>query len=47
MHNTTTKARSSDTNWLPTFLWYNMDRIENDASNNSSLLWERVYQAVA
>jgi hypothetical protein len=29
-------TRSSGKNWLPTFLWYDMDGIENGASNNSS-----------
>jgi hypothetical protein len=30
-------TRSSRKSWWPTFLWYDMDRIENDASNNSSV----------
>jgi hypothetical protein len=29
-------TRSSKKNYSPAFLWYDMDRIENDASNNSS-----------
>jgi hypothetical protein len=41
------KTRSSGNNWKPTFLWYDIDRIENDAYNNSSLPRGRVYQAVA
>jgi hypothetical protein len=28
-------------------LWYDTDRTENDASNNSSLPRESIYQAVA
>jgi outer membrane receptor for Fe3+-dicitrate len=31
---------------LLTFLWYDMDRTENDASDNHSLPREHVYQAV-
>jgi hypothetical protein len=30
------ETRSSGKNQLPAFLWYNMDLVENDASNNSS-----------
>jgi hypothetical protein len=33
-------------NSSPTFLWYDTDRIENDASNNSFLPRERLYQVV-
>jgi hypothetical protein len=32
------KARSSGKNWSPTFLWYDTHHIENDASNNSSIV---------
>jgi hypothetical protein len=31
-------------NELPIFLWYDTERIENDASNNSSLPQERLYR---
>jgi hypothetical protein len=41
------KPRSSGKNKSPTYFWYDTNRIENDASNNSSLPRERVYQAVA
>jgi hypothetical protein len=47
------KTRSSGKTESPTFLWYNKDRKENDASNNSSIdecvfvAAERVYGAVA
>jgi hypothetical protein len=40
-------TRNSGKNWSPIVLWYNMGRIENDGSNNSSLLQKRVYSAVA
>jgi hypothetical protein len=41
------ETKISYNNWSPTFLSYDSDNIENDASNNSSLPRERVYRAVA
>jgi hypothetical protein len=39
--------KSSQKNYSPTFLWYDMDRIDKDASNNFSLTRERICWAVA
>jgi hypothetical protein len=39
-------TRSSGKNYSLPFLWYDADRIEIDASSNSSLPWERVYRVI-
>jgi hypothetical protein len=39
-------ARSSVKNWSSSFIWYDTDRIENDASNMSSLPEEYLYRVV-
>jgi hypothetical protein len=43
----TIKTKSSGKNWSPTFLWHDMDHIENNLSNISLLLWKHVYRTVA
>jgi hypothetical protein len=40
------RTRSSGKNELPTFLWYDTDRIESGASKKSSLPRERLYWVV-
>jgi hypothetical protein len=40
------KIRSYEKNYSVTFLWYDTDRIENNASNYYLLPRESVYQAV-
>jgi hypothetical protein len=32
------ETKSSGNNWSPAVLWYDTDRIENDASNNSCIV---------